>query len=193
MFDRLLILLTRISRCCALCGGALILLSAFMVTVDVLARRFFDWNVGGADELSGYALAIATAWALPYCLLLRANVRVDALYNLLGTRIRACLDILGLGVLSSFISLLTFRGGLVLLETIEMSARAVTPLRTPLVIPQSIWVCGLVLYLFTLAAVLLRGGSALIKGDLAKIDELAGTSARSAEDRNRRIASQQVS
>ena len=182
MFDRLIILLTRISRFGALGGAILILLSAFMVTVDVLARRFFDWNVGGADELSGYALAIATAWALPYCLLWRANVRVDALYKLFGSRIRACLDILGLVVLSSFITLLTYRGGLVLLETVEMSARAVTPLRTPLVIPQTIWVCGLSLYLFTLTVVLLRGGLALFKGDFAKVDELAGTSNRSAED-----------
>ena len=79
----------RISQTAAMTGGVLILLSALVVFVDVIARKLVGWTVGGADELSGYALAISTVWALPYCLLWRANIRVDSLYRLTPPSVRS--------------------------------------------------------------------------------------------------------
>ena len=40
-------------------GGALILLAAVLIGIDVLMRKFLDRSIVGADELAGYALAIA--------------------------------------------------------------------------------------------------------------------------------------
>ena len=45
-------------------GGALVLLAAVLIGIDVLMRKFLARSIGGADELAGYALAIGTAWGL---------------------------------------------------------------------------------------------------------------------------------
>ena len=63
-------------------GGALVLLAAVLIGIDVLMRKFFDRSIGGADELAGYALAIGTAWGLRAALLDRAHIRIDSLYVL---------------------------------------------------------------------------------------------------------------
>ena len=56
-------------------GGALILLAAVLIGIDVLMRKFLDRSIGGADELAGYALAIGTAWGLGAALLDRSRYR----------------------------------------------------------------------------------------------------------------------
>jgi hypothetical protein len=53
-------------------------------------------------------------------------------------------------------------------------SRATTPLATPLWIPQSLWLIGLGLFLFTVLPLLLRSLFALLGGDLAKVRSLAG-------------------
>src|SRR3546814_3028249 len=75
LLDRWLGLADRISRYAIWFGGTLVLVSAFVVSVDVLLRKIFLISMGGSDELSGYAFAIGTAWALGFTLLRRANVR----------------------------------------------------------------------------------------------------------------------
>ena len=42
-------------------GGALVLLAALLIGIDVLLRKFFQTSIGGADELAGYALALGTS------------------------------------------------------------------------------------------------------------------------------------
>src|SRR2546423_14884761 len=63
-------------------GGALVLLAAILIGIDVVLRKLFDTSIGGADELAGYALAIGAAWSLAAALLERAHIRVDSLYVL---------------------------------------------------------------------------------------------------------------
>ena len=63
-------------------GGALVLLAAILIGIDVLMRKFLARSIGGADELAGYALAIGTAWGLGAALLDRAHIRIDSLYML---------------------------------------------------------------------------------------------------------------
>ena len=42
-------------------GGTLILLSAILIGIDVVLRKFYNISIGGADEIAGYALALV-AW-----------------------------------------------------------------------------------------------------------------------------------
>lgn len=171
----------RISRIAAIIAGTLILTSALIVFVDITMRRFLGWTIGGADELSGYALAIGTVWALPYCLLWRTNIRVDSLYRLFPEKIRAALDVLSLILFGAFVLLLAYRAGLVLLETVEQNSRSVSPLSVPLIYPQSIWVAGLVFYVATFALNIVRTVSAWFRGDLMTVTMLAGSGASSAD------------
>lgn len=180
LLDRWLELADRLSRYAVWFGGALVLASALLVSVDVLLRKLLLVSLGGADELSGYAFAIGTAWALGFTLLRRANVRVDALYARLPASVCAVLDIIALLSLGLFIGLLTQQAWDVLSTSISFQARATTPLQTPLWIPQSLWVIGLGLFLFTLLPLLLRSLLALVTGDLATVRRLAG--ARSIEE-----------
>lgn len=174
LLDRWLGLADRLSRYAIWVGGALVLASAFLVSIDVLLRKLFLISLGGADELSGYAFAIGTTWALAFTLLRRANVRVDALYIHLPRVLCAILDVAALLVLGLFIALLTWQAWAVLDTSLAFDARATTPLATPLWMPQVLWLIGFCLFVFTLVPLLLRALFALLGGDLATVRSLAG-------------------
>lgn len=180
LLDRWLALADRFSRYAIWIGGALVLASAFLVSIDVLLRKLLLVSLGGADELSGYAFAIGTTWALAFTLLRRANVRVDALYIHLPQLLCAILDILALLVLGLFIALLTWQAYAVLETSLAFNARATTPLATPLWMPQVLWLAGLCIFIFTIVPLLLRALFALLGGDLATVRRLAG--ARTVEE-----------
>jgi TRAP-type mannitol/chloroaromatic compound transport system permease small subunit len=155
-------------------AGAMMLAAAILVSVDVLLRKFATLTVGGADELSGYAFAVGTSWALAFTLLRRANVRVDALYARLPERLAAMLDLLSLLSLLVFVGYLTWRASLVLQDSLLFSARATTPLATPLWIPQSLWLVGFGLFLFTILPLITTVALALVRGDRVTVRRLAG-------------------
>ena len=185
--DRLLGATRGLSRVAVWVAGGLLILAAFMVTVDVILRKLFSISFGGADEITGYVFAIGTAWAFTFTLLERSNIRIDALYMLLPRRVRAALDLvamLGLGVFMFFVTkgaFSVFYGsmGWPFGES-EIWSVSVTPLVTPLAIPQGLWFFGLALFMFALALVLIRSALALFQGDLATPAQLAAP--RSAEE-----------
>ncbi|WP_419906419.1 TRAP transporter small permease subunit [Hoeflea sp.] len=175
MLDSLAGRVLGLSRIIAILAGLMILAAALVVFIDVVLRSLVGHTLGGADELSGYALAIGTTWALPYCLLGKHNIRVDTVYRLTSPATRALLDCLGLLAIGGFVLILNYRAGLVLFETIERSSRSVGPLSLPQVYPQSLWFAGLVFFTFAFLLTALRSLAALLSGDLAKVREIAGT------------------
>lgn len=172
--DTLLRLADRVSLWATWGGGALMLAAAVLVAIDVLLRKFLLISLGGADELSGYAFAISTAWALSFTLLRRAHVRVDALYGQLPQRLRAVLDIGALVAMAVFAFLLAWHAGVLWQTSWDFAARATTPLQTPLWIPQGLWSLGLALFVLVTLALLLRTVLALLAGDLGRVGTLAG-------------------
>ena len=76
-----------ISRVGAIAGGALLLVASVLICIDITTRYLFAWTLGGADELSGYALAIASAWGFSSTLFHRSHIRIDTVYVRVG---RAC-------------------------------------------------------------------------------------------------------
>lgn len=174
MLDRFLGLLDKLARAAIVAGGGMIFAAALLVSVDVLARKAFGFSLGGADELSGYALAIATTWGLAAVLLARGNVRVDALYQHLPARLRGALDLVALTALALFAIPLARHGYAVLETSWSLAALSNTPLKTPLWIPQALWVAGLALFALVLVALLLRAAAAFLHGDLVTLQRLAG-------------------
>ena len=166
--------LTDISRVAVWVGGGALLLSAVMVTLDVLARKMFGITISGSDEISGYVFAAGTTWAYSYCLFTRANIRIDALYNILNLRTRALLDILGLLLLLYYIYLLFTNAWGMFAENWEFNSTAQTTLATPLWIPQIFWISGLGFFLVCLAFVSTRCLASLIRGDWQTIHDVAG-------------------
>ena len=174
MYNRLLAFAERLSLIAVWFAGAMMVFVAFMVTFDVLIRNVFNVTLGGADEISGYLFAIATAWSLPYALIHRANVRIDALYILLPTSLPAVLDLFGLTLFSLFFGALTWRALALLGDSYARSALSVTPLHVPLMLPQAFWGAGWLLLCICLVLLLCGTISAVFRGDLRRVHELVG-------------------
>ena len=158
----------------------MLIMTALLVFVEVIVRKVFLLSLEGADELSGYAFAIASTWALSFALLARAHIRIDVAYVQLPPRVRAILDVVALMSLGLFAAVMTRYAWDTFAFTIQFSTHANTPLETPLWIPQSLWLAGLVFFLVTLALQIVRSLAALITGRWDLVQELAGT--RSIDD-----------
>lgn len=156
-------------------GGSLVLLAAFIVAVDVLARKFFVVTLGGANELAGYSMAIGSACAFSFALLDRVHVRIDSLYQVLPVRLCAFLDLAGLVAFSVFLALVSWYGFGVFSESLRLQTVSMSPLGTPLAIPQGMWVAGLILFMVVSALLMARASLALALGDLASSRRLIGS------------------
>jgi len=159
-------------------GGLLMLAAAMLVSFDVIMRRVFNFTTGGADELSGYAFAIGSAWSFAFVTLARINVRVDALYSHFPLPLAGIMDFLSLVAMASFAITIARYGFEVVATSWNLTARSNSVLAVPLWIPQLAWWLGLVLFVVMLALLLLRSGTALVRGDWQGLHRLAG--ARSA-------------
>jgi len=161
-------------------GGALVLLAALLIGVDVVLRKFFDASIGGADELAGYALALGTTWALAATLLERAHIRIDSLYVLLTRPLRFTLDIAGLVLLVTFFALIAWHGASVVAQSWTAESRSQSALQTPLVIPQAIWLLGLITFVAIGLLLLVQAWMLAACGQHAAVAKLLST--RSAEE-----------
>ena len=180
MLERLIAGLSLGSRWGVWFGGTLIFLGAIVVSIDVLLRKLLGTSLGGADELSGYALAIGSAWAFAFALLERANVRVDALYQHLPQALRAQLDLLALLSLAAFVWIVTWFAWDVAATSAMRGALSNTQLKTPLWIPQGLWFLGLFFFSLTLLSLILRTAQACLRSDYTWIQSKVG--ARSIEE-----------
>lgn len=165
---------TTLSRGAIWVAGSLTLISALYITADVLIRRFTDFSLGSSDELSAYAFAISISWALAFATLQRANIRIDALYQTLPTRLCALLDWVALVSLAVFIVFMTHYAIDVAMTSWTRNATANTALGTPLWIPQFLWIAGLIWFCLVLALMLVRASLALVTGDLTTLRQIAG-------------------
>ena len=161
-------------------GGALILLAAVLIGVDVLMRKFLARSIGGADELAGYALAIGTAWGLGAALLDRAHIRIDSLYVLLPQKIRLALDVVALILLVGFFALMAWHGLSVVSQSWTSGSRSQSALEIPTVVPQALWIAGLFAFVAIGVLLLLHALKLAAAGDLRSM--AASISTRSAEE-----------
>lgn len=167
-------LLYRLSRGSVWVFGAGYLLIALATTADVVARNAFGVSTPEVNEISGYVFAVATTWGFAFVLFERAHVRIDVVYARLGPRLRAGLDVLALLSLTGFVAVLSWRAWLTLDDTLRYGARARTALQTPLWIPQSIWLAGLVYFLTCLVFLALYALTLLLRGRVGKVGAIAG-------------------
>ncbi|NYT37507.1 TRAP transporter small permease [Allopusillimonas soli] len=173
LLDRLLHTANTLSRWAIWVAGALTLIMALYIVADIFIRKFTAYSLG-SDELSGYAFAISISWALAFATLQRANIRIDALYQVLPVRLCAILDWIALVGLAVFIAYLTRYAVNVAHTSWTRDATANTVLATPLWIPQYIWAAGLIWLCIVLALMLLRASTALVRGDMAGIRTVCG-------------------
>jgi TRAP-type mannitol/chloroaromatic compound transport system permease small subunit len=175
VLDRLLALTHAISRASVWIAGAFMLATTVLVASEVILRKLGSAMISGASEIGGYMLAICSVWAFSYTLLQRSHIRFDILYAQLGPRARAVADLIGLLALGVFACVITEHSYAVLATSISFNAHSVSSLSTPLWLPQSVWVGGLVFLCWTCGILALRVLVALLQGDYEMVASLAGT------------------
>ncbi len=171
----------KVSRIFAGLGGILLLIAAFMVSAEVVSRKFLTVVYSGSDEIGGYLFAVGTTWSLSYVLVTRGHVRIDALYGIFPLRLRAFFDLVALVLLGLVAYTMVDRGlDLTYTNFIEWNM-ANTPLRTPLALPQIPWLFGLGLFFVSIVIAFLRTVVALRRGDYATANKTAGVASQDEE------------
>ncbi len=152
-----------------------------MICIDITLRYTVALTVGGADELAGYALAIASVWGFSTALLSRSHIRIDTVYVRVGIRARAILDMLSVAGIALFFGLVAWHGWGVMAQSYASSSRSLSDLQTPQVIPQALWFMGLVFFVAVALLLLVRAAIAFVQGDLSGLFALIGSKSAVAE------------
>lgn len=174
MLDSLLAGTRKVSLWLTWVGGTLIVLSAFLVTLEVILRKAFNVSLGGADEISGYAFGVATAFALAYALFERAHIRVDALIGVLPEGVRPLLNLFGHVLLVGFAVVVVWMVWGMVGDTLEHGSRSITPMRVPLAIPQIPWLIGWMFFVFAGGLIAVAAVVKYFERDEAAVQDLIG-------------------
>ncbi|MCE9682178.1 TRAP transporter small permease subunit [Halomonas alkalisoli] len=126
--------------------GVIFFSLSIVVSLETLTRRLFNISLGGIDELSGYAVAVAAGLAFSVTLIQRAHIRIDIVTARLSKQKQAFLNWLAsvsMAVLGVFCIWLAYG---VIGDTIAYGSRAPTVWATPLVYPQVPWFLALLTF-----------------------------------------------
>ena len=145
-------------------SGAALIAMCIAIVCEAILRKAANVSLGGVNEITGYVFAVTTAWALPYALWVRANVRIDAFYTKSGTRLRLMFELLALVSIAVFFGYLTFRVGAHAIDSFLSDRRSNTSLQTPLAVPQLLWLAGMGVQMITVGVLGFKMGSALVAG-----------------------------
>ena len=156
------------------CAGWLFVLCALFVTFDVLARKFLGFSSQSTTELSGYMLGVGIAWGLAGALEARTHVRIDILIQKVPPRYRGYLHWLALASLALFAGFLVYGAWHTTLESWDFRATDNSLLKTPLIIPQGLWLFGIGVFGAMAALRVLEVALLLPKADIQAIEHLTG-------------------
>ena len=159
-----------VQRALAWVFGAIFVALSFVVSVETLARKLFNFSIQGADELGGYALAAGSVIAFSLALVGRNHIRVDVFHERFPRRLQASLNVLSYVLLAGFALLLAFVAFKVVADTMAYRSTAPTPWQTPLIWPQSVWYAGLVVFALVTAGYAARAVWLLARGDVERVN-----------------------
>jgi TRAP-type C4-dicarboxylate transport system permease small subunit len=165
-----------ISRVGAIVGGAMLLVASVLICIDITLRYTLALTLGGADELSGYALAISSAWGFSAALLSRSHIRIDTVYvRLKSVTARALLDLISLTTMLFFFGMVTFYAWGVVKQSWVSESHSLSAIEAPLIIPQGLWFAGLVFFVLLCLLLLARGLLAFAHGRYGELFKLIGS------------------
>ncbi len=154
--------------------GLIFLALSFMVAVETVTRKVFNYSLQGADELGGYALALGATIAFSLALMGRSHIRVDVFHDRLPLWLKTGLNWVSVVSLAAFAGLMAYLAWFVVRDTRVYMSVSQTPWATPLQYPQSAWLAGLILFALVSAGYALRATWLLVRGDVAVLNHEFG-------------------
>ncbi len=139
---RFLRLMEQGTRLLALAAGGTVVVLAGLICIDIGARSLLRVSVQGTDELGGYVLALVGSFGLAFTLMRKGHPRIDLGLKLLPRALHGPLHVLAQAVLAAVALFMTYHAWTELAGTIRFGAITNTPLKTPLWVPQGLWVAG---------------------------------------------------
>ena len=143
-----------------------------LVCADVVGRRVLGVSTAATTEIGGYLLAFGISWGLAGTLVDRSHIRIDVLIQRLPLGPRAVLHALAMAVLLAVACFLLYGGVILTADSVALSATDLSPLRTPLAVPQGLWAfgfAGFALCALVLLASVVRAGLA---GRTGRVDAI---------------------
>jgi TRAP-type C4-dicarboxylate transport system permease small subunit len=163
--DRLDLALKALTGRISLAAGWALLTLSVAITVNVLLRKLFNYSFQGVDEYGGYCLAVCASIGFAQAMYDRAHIRIDVLTQVFPLKLRAFFDVVTQFFLLLVAVMLMLKAIEVVQTSHQMRALAISPLRTPLAVPQGLWAGALVWFCFTLGVHALRALLKLLAGD----------------------------
>ncbi len=173
MADSVLRLLRTLNRGVAYLIGVMLLVCAAFVLADILLRQV-GTSFGGTDEISGYVMAIATAWGMSFALLELSHVRIDLLRQKANPLGRSLFDIFSMIVMSAVVLIIAYQCWSVLERSIINGSNANTPLETPLVWVQGPWFAGWVWFGIVSTLTTISALALIVQGRFAESERAIG-------------------
>ncbi|MFK8034429.1 MAG: TRAP transporter small permease subunit [Hyphomicrobiales bacterium] len=173
MAERFIQRLRLINRTVAITVGMMFLICAALVLVDIVLRRL-GRSLGGTDEISGYVMAIGTAWGMAFALLELSHVRIDFLRSKVSSKWKAILDLLSMFALASTVSIIAIQCWPVIETTLKNGSHANTPLETPLALVQVPWFAGWIWFSIMAWLTFMAGIVMVWKGQFEKSESFIG-------------------
>jgi len=127
--------------------GTIFLALSFVVTIETIARKLFNFSIQGADELGGYSLAVGSTIAFSLALIGRNHIRVDVFHDLFPRGMKAAINWISIVLLAAAAVLFVAVSFRVLDESLQYRSTAQTPWATPLIYPQGVWYAGLIMFM----------------------------------------------
>jgi len=153
---------------------------ALFITADVVGRSTIGVSSTATVEVTGYMLAGGIAWGLAHTLARRAHIRVDVWVNRLPLALRAWLHFLSLLLLGAFAAFCAWAAWALVEESILFDAHDNSALHLPLVVPQGLWMFGILVFCLMILVLALESTLTLLLGQPEELDRLLGS--RTLED-----------
>ena len=164
----------RAARFAARLGGAAILISAVLVSLEVVFRNLGIGLRLHSFELTNYIFAGAVAFSFAYAVTRRAHIRIDLLYQHTPVWTRALLDVLALGLLAALSAGMAYHAWKVVAHSARLGARPNSTLDLPLALPQGVWALGLTWFALVSLALALPAAGRLLRGRFAAVHNETG-------------------
>jgi TRAP-type C4-dicarboxylate transport system permease small subunit len=154
--------------------GLIFVALSLLVALETVLRKAFNVSLQGADELGGYALAISATIAFSLALMGRTHIRVDVFHGRLPAVVQVALNWLSVLLLAAFALLLAVLAWSVVSDSRSYQSVSQTPWATPLVIPQTAWLAGLMVFALVAMVSAARATVLLMRGRLRELNQQFG-------------------